>query len=180
VKGLAETLRKIEVKDDYILRIVEDAIRKYGYRKENLIAILQELQGSLGYLPMKGMETVAEKLRIPLAQVYGVATFFHQFRLSPRGKHMILMCMGTACHLKGANQNYEALRNFLKLEGDEDTTGDGEFTLIRVRCMGACSLAPVMRVDDVIYGRVTVSEIFRIINALRKERQEKEKEKSEE
>lgn len=166
---MAKSLLKTDEKEDYVLKAVEDAVRRYGSRRENLIAILQELQGSLGYLPMKGMKAVAERLRIPLSQVYGVATFFHQFRLNQRGRHMILICMGTACHLRGANQNYEALRNFLKLKEDEDTTDDGEFTLLKVRCMGACSLAPIMRIDDAIYGRVTVSDIIRILNALRRE-----------
>jgi len=134
-------------------------------RKEtpgSLIMVLHEAQQLFGYLPEDVIQIVAEGLDIPASEVYGVVTFYSLFSLKPRGKHKISVCMGTACYVKGAAQVVTELEKQLKVKPTE-TTEDGRFTIEVTRCIGACGLAPVMTINDDVYGRLTPSKIAEIL-----------------
>lgn len=124
----------------------------------NLIAILHKVQHHFGYLGKDQMFAVAQLAQIPLSKVTGVATFYHLFHLEPRGQHSINVCMGTACYVKGADKICQRLTDELGIQMGE-TTKDGMFTLDNSRCLGTCGLAPVMMVDDQVYGPITPNEI---------------------
>ncbi len=131
-------------------QILESRSRDRG----NLISLLQETQAKLGYIPREAMQTIADFLGIPRVEVWGVATFYNQFRLTPLGKHHTVVCMGTACHLAGGNLILEALERELDIKAGE-TSADGNFSLERVACIGCCMLAPVALIGDRIYPRMT-------------------------
>ena len=133
---------------------VTQIIGKYRKEKGNLIPLLQEIQERLGYLPREAMLGIASLLEIPEVEVYGVATFYNQFRFLPLGKHHARVCMGTACHLRGGKLISEALERELDIKVGE-TTKDGNFSLERVACIGCCMLAPVMVIGDKIYPKMT-------------------------
>lgn len=126
--------------------------------KGNLIPILQRVQGELGYVPPEAMEEVAGHLNLPAIDVYGVVTFYNQFRLTPPGKHQVKVCMGTACHMKGGNIILESWERRLKIKVGE-TTEDREFSLERVACVGCCTMAPVALVDEEVHGRFTPTKV---------------------
>ena len=132
-----------------------------------LIPILQAIQFEQGYLSKDALRLVSEKTGVSPSRVYGVATFYHQFRLKPEGKHQISICRGTACHVAGVSDLYNMLLNELGINPPEDTTEDGLFTLHEVRCLGACSLAPVMKVDDTVYGKLTQKKLQNILKQYR-------------
>jgi len=134
-------------------------IQKYQNRKGALIPLLQELQNLEGYLSRESMKYVADQMKLRVADIYGVATFYSMFRLKPQGKHIIRVCKGTACHVSGANNISAAVRTALNLEGDEDQTADGLFTFMEVACLGCCSLAPVIMIDDKTFGKLTSEKI---------------------
>ncbi len=127
-----------------------------------LMPVLQKAQEIYGYLPIEVQEMIAEALEIPLSEVYGVATFYSQFSLNPKGEHRISICLGTACYVKGADKILEGLEQKLGIKCGE-CTPDGVFSLDSCRCVGACGLAPVMMVDDDVYGRMTVDMIDDIL-----------------
>ncbi len=131
-----------------------------------LIMILHKAQGIFGYLPRDVQLYVARKLGIPGAEVFGVVSFYSYFTTKPRGKHTISVCMGTACFVRGADKIIEAMKEKLKVESNE-ITEDGLFTLKDVRCIGACGLAPVVMVDDKVFGRVKEEDLDEIINSYR-------------
>ncbi len=133
---------------------LSETLSSYSREKRNLIPLLQEYQTKLGYLPEEVMQEIAASLGIPEVEVYGVATFYNQFRFVPLGKHHTRVCMGTACHLAGGKLVLEALERELEIKVGE-TSEDGEFSLERVACVGCCMLAPVMVVGDKIYPRMT-------------------------
>jgi len=154
-----------------ILSAVDEAFEKYmDYNPLDsaLIPFLQEVQAKIGYLPEPALKRVANLLKMPESRVFGVATFYHQFRLKPIGKHIITVCQGTACHIGGQATNYDFLVRHLKLKPMEDTTDDGLFTVRVVRCVGCCSLAPVIRVGDDVYGQVNTSRIPRVLARYRR------------
>jgi NADH-quinone oxidoreductase subunit E len=132
-----------------------------GERRE-LIPILQEVQAKLGYLPQEAMLEVAEFLHMPKSAVYGVASFYNQFRFNPPGKHPIKVCLGTACHIKGGKVILESWERELGIEVGE-TTPDGEFSLERVACVGCCAMAPVTVVEEVAQGKVTPTKVKGIL-----------------
>ncbi|MGK9475956.1 NADH-quinone oxidoreductase subunit NuoE [Melioribacter sp. OK-6-Me] len=138
--------------------------------RSNLIAILQDIQEIHGYLPEKELRKVAEHIGMSLSGVYGVATFYNQFRLTPLGKNIIRVCRGTACHVKNSANILTALENELGICAGQ-TTRDKLFTLETVACIGACSIAPVININDDYYGRVTVKEIPKILNKYKKQEQ---------
>lgn len=115
--------------------------------------VLQEAQRLFGYLPLEVQKFISEHTGVPVAELYGVATFYSQFAISPKGKHRIGVCLGTACYVKGAQHVLDKLREVLKVEVGE-TTPDGNFTLDATRCLGCCGLAPVMMIDDDVYGKL--------------------------
>jgi len=131
-------------------------------RKENLIPVLQRVQGKLGYLPQEAMREIATYLDIAPIDVYGVATFYNQFRLNPPGRHSIKVCLGTACHMKGGYITLEAWKRRLKIE-PKQTTPDREFDLDTVACVGCCTMAPVTVVDNKPEGQVEPTRVDGIL-----------------
>lgn len=127
-----------------------------------VMPVLQQAQDVYGYLPIEVQTIIAEGLNVSLAEVYGVATFYSQFSLNPKGKHRISVCMGTACYVKGADKLLEALEEKLGIKVGE-CTPDGLFSVDSTRCVGACGLAPVMMVDEDVYGRITPDQIDEIL-----------------
>jgi NADH-quinone oxidoreductase E subunit len=144
-----------------------DQVSGKEYAESYLIAVLHKVQGLYGYLPKDVMDIVADKMQIPTAHIWGVATFYHYFNLSPIGKHTISVCMGTACYVKGADKVLETLKKELKI-GIGQTTEDGLFTLQEARCLGACGIAPVIMIDDKIYGELDSKKIIDVLNQYRK------------
>jgi NADH:ubiquinone oxidoreductase subunit E len=143
--------------------VASEIVSKYGGSRSSLIVVLQEIQSKFNFIPFESMLEISEKMGVPLSDIYGVATFYHQFRLKPQGRHLISVCMGTACHVKGSQTIYNLLRDALKIKGDEETSPDGRFTIQKVRCMGACSLSPVIRIDSDIYGKVKPENLESIL-----------------
>ncbi|MCY6485818.1 NADH-quinone oxidoreductase subunit NuoE [Clostridium aestuarii] len=127
-----------------------------------LIPVMHEVQDLYGYLPEEALQVVSKELNVPMSEIYGVATFYSLFTLEQKGKHVIKVCMGTACYVKGAQAIIEKLNKELGIEVGK-TTKDGEFTLEAARCLGSCGLAPVMMIDDIVYGKVTPNDIPKIL-----------------
>lgn len=146
--------------------IIEEILSRFPANPEAVIPILQDLQSSLRYIPEEGVTLIAERLNIPVAKVYSIATFYNAFSLKPKGKHLIHVCLGTACHVKGANDLLEKFKRELEIEEGE-TSSDGEFTLEPVRCIGCCSLAPVIRVDEETFGTLKQERIPSILEKYR-------------
>jgi len=142
--------------------IVDEVVAARGAAPGALIPILQEVQARVGYLPPEVLELIGEAARVPAAQVLGVASFYSQFRLEPVGKYVIKVCHGTACHVQGATAVTEALCDELGVKSG-GTTADGRFTLSSVACLGCCSLAPVMMIEDNTYGRLTPEQARKIV-----------------
>ncbi len=131
-----------------------------------LIQVLQKAQDLFGYLPVQVQERVAEGLRVPVSEVYGVVSFYSYFTMEPRGKHVIRVCLGTACYVRGGNEVLEQTEAALGLSST-GMTDDGEFSVETVRCVGACSLAPVVMVDDDIYRQVKATEVRGVLQRYR-------------
>jgi NADH-quinone oxidoreductase subunit E len=148
------------------LSLLEPLIRKYSGKKGNLIPLLQGAQNLYGYIPREVFEKISDTTGLKLSDLYGVATFYAQFRLSPVGKNIIKVCHGTACHVQNANTITDSLQEALNVK-DGETTEDGLFTLESVACLGCCSLAPVMMVAGEVYGKLTGKEAVRIIRDIR-------------
>ena len=134
----------------------------YLDKKGVVIPVLQKLQEHYGYLPRPAMERVARRLRIPISRLYGVATFYAQFKMTPRGRNIIRVCKGTACHIQGGSKIAERIEEILQIKVNE-TTPDMKFTLEEVACIGACALAPVMMINDEPHGRLTPDKIRKIL-----------------
>lgn len=128
----------------------------------NLINVLHQVQGKIGYLPMEVQEVIADCLHVPAAKVYGVVTFYAFFTMVPKGKHSVSVCLGTACYVRGAEKILDAFKSELGLEPGQ-TTEDGLFSLNTLRCVGACGLAPVAMVGDRVYGRLTPADVKTIV-----------------
>lgn len=146
--------------------LLRDVMRDTPRVPENLIAILQKAQEIYGYLPKDVMYYIAEQLRITPAEVVGVATFYSQFRLTPIGKHLIMACQGTACHVNGSARVSAAIEQYLGIMHGQ-TTADGLFTLEHVACLGCCSLAPVIMIDGEAYGNLTPDKAVQILKDIK-------------
>jgi NADH:ubiquinone oxidoreductase subunit E len=142
---------------------IDQVINKFIGKKGSLIPLMQEVQAIDKYLTKDAMRYISEKAGVNLAQIYGVATFYSMFRLKPQGKHVIRVCKGTACHVSDANSILKAVKSNLNLEGEEDTTKNGLFTVMEVACLGCCSLAPVIMINDNTYGKLTPELIPNIL-----------------
>lgn len=140
--------------DDKRWRIVEATMRRNGYRPDALIETLHSIQSIFGYLEDESLIYVSKALPVSPSKVYGVATFYHYFQLKPQGKHVCSVCTGTACHIKGAKALMEAVEAGYGI-ADGETTADGELSLLTVRCLGACSLAPAIILDGEVVGNLT-------------------------
>jgi NADH:ubiquinone oxidoreductase subunit E len=137
-------------------------IEKYKGDKSRLMAVMQEAQGIYGYLPIEVQAKIADGMDVPLEKVYGVATFYAQFSLSPKGQNHVAVCLGTACYVKGSGLIYDKFQELLGIGGDE-CTADRKFSLTASRCIGACGLAPVLTVNEDVYGRLTANDVEGII-----------------
>ena len=137
-------------------------INTYKEHDGALMQILHDAQNIYGYLPLEVQTIISNELNIPLEKIYGVVTFYSQFSLYPKGKYKISVCLGTACYVKGAGDLYSKLMELLHIEGGE-CTPDGKFSLDACRCIGACGLAPVLTINDDVYGRLSVDDIAGIL-----------------
>ena len=138
-------------------------VEDLGRGQSSVIPILQAIQEKYNYLPEEALRRVCEISEITPAQIVGVASFYSQFRFTPAGEHMIKVCVGTACHVKGAVQVYDAMKRELKLGESEDTTSTGSYTIEKVNCLGCCTLAPVVQIDQVTYGHVSTAQVGSIL-----------------
>ena len=155
-------------------QIIDSIINKYSAKGQALIPILQEIQSNLNWLPPEVLSAVAKKLDIPLIDIYSVVTFYRSFRLKPRGKHLITICLGTACHVRGAPRVLDNIQRKLNMKIDE-TTKDNLFTLETVNCLGACALGPVVVVDNEYHGQMTKTKVDLLIKDLKRPKKSKEK-----
>ncbi len=150
-KGTAEQEKKL-------LEVIEE----YRGDHSRLMTVMQKAQDIYGYLPFEVQKMIAEGMNVPLEKVYGVATFYSQFTLSPKGKYNVSVCLGTACYVKGSGEIFNKLSKKLGI-GPDECTEDGKFSLVATRCIGACGLAPVMMVNEDVYGKITADDIDKIL-----------------
>lgn len=153
-----------ENKYAFIDRIIE----KYKDEKGAMIPILHEVQQEKGYLPEDVQAYIAQKMGVPLSEVYGIVTFYALFNTQPKGKHKISVCLGTACYVRGSGKILEEFEKQLNIKVGQ-TTADGQFTLEACRCLGACGLAPVLTVDDHVHGRLTPKDVAGLIEQYKAE-----------
>lgn len=156
---LAESLETAELDYMELDKIIEE---DFNNDKENLIMILQEIQRRYNYLPLPALTYLSISIGVPLSQIYGVATFYSTFSLEPRGRNIISICLGTACHVRGGERIREKLEAVLNIE-DGETTEDMRFTLKSVRCIGCCSLGPVVKINEDMHGRIAYTEVDKIL-----------------
>ncbi len=140
-----------------------DIIESYDYRSEKLIPILQEIQEEYRYLPEEVMNFVATSIGVPPAKVFGVASFYSHFTLSPKGKYVVKICDGTACHVKKSMEVMKAMKDYLGLDEEKHTTDDMLFTLEVVSCLGTCGLAPAIMVNDKVYGLLDAEKVVNVL-----------------
>ena len=150
-----------------ITRKVDAIIDGHAAARESLITVLQDANASFGYLAEETLRRIAGRLGLPLAEVYGAASFYKAFSLEPRGAHILQVCMGTACHVRGARRILEELERRLSVQAGH-TTADGMFTLETVNCLGACALGPIVSVDGEIHGAMSAGKLQRLLDACRK------------
>ena len=146
-----------------VVEQVEAICDKHGNKPGELINILHESQSMYGYLPEEMQRIIARKLNIPASKVYGVVTFYSFFTMTPKGKHPISVCLGTACYVRGSEKLLEEIKRILKIEVGE-TTPDGKFSLDCLRCVGACGLAPVVTIGEKVYGRLQPKDVQKILD----------------
>ena len=142
-------------------KTVDKIIKKGG--ESSLIAILQEVQSHYNYLPEQVLNLLSKKLEIPLSKIFSLATFYRSFSLKPRGKNLLKVCLGTACHVKNGTNLLEKVKRDLSLSEEETTTGDLVFTVEKVRCLGCCSLAPVVSVNEDTHGSMTQEKLSKVL-----------------
>jgi NADH-quinone oxidoreductase subunit E/NADP-reducing hydrogenase subunit HndA len=143
-------------------QIIIDVCNENGNSAANVIHVLHGVQGKLGYLPAEVQEFIAKQLNMPVSKVYGIVSFYSFFTMTPKGKYPIDVCLGTACHVRGSDKLLEEFRRQLGI-GEGQTTDDGLFSLSTLRCVGACSLAPVAMIGEKVYGRLTPNQVSGII-----------------
>ena len=146
---------------------IEAICDKFGNKPGELINILHEAQHTVGYLPIEVQAVIARKLNIPVSRVYGVVTFYAFFTMTPKGKHPISICLGTACYVRGSEKILEEFKRTLGIDVGE-TTADGKFSLDCLRCVGACGLAPVMTIDGEVHSKMTPEAAVALLNDIRR------------
>ena len=151
-------------KEKYAL--LQESIAKHKGERGAVMPVLQEAMNIFGYVPQDVQEMIADGLGVTLSEVYGVSTFYSQFSLEPKGEYVIGVCLGTACYVKGSQKIIDKISEDLKIEPGR-TTADGKFTLNATRCLGACGLAPVMMINDEVYGRLTPDQVPGILDSYR-------------
>lgn len=149
-----------QIKEDMV-----QILEKYTTDRDNLIQILNETQEKFGYIPKTSQLEISKYLNIPMAEVYGVITFYSRFTLEPKGKYAISVCLGTACFVKGSEQILNRLKDRLKIDVVQ-TTADGKFSIDATRCVGACGLAPVFTVNNEVHGKATVKKLDEVLDEL--------------
>jgi len=142
---------------------VDNILSKHNHKISSIIQILQDIQADYNFLPKEVLKYVSQKLKIPLSSVYSIATFYTAFSLIPRGKHICTVCIGTACHVRGAANILDCISERLKIEAGS-TTEDNMFTLETVNCLGACAMAPIVVIDGNYHGQTTVDKIDKLID----------------
>ena len=153
---------------DQELQKVDQIVDTYSDGRQNLIHVLQDMNSEFGYLPEEGLRRVSKRMVVPLSEVCGMATFFRSFRLKPRGRHLITVCMGTACHVRGAPVMLDEARGQLGVEPRE-TTDDRVFSLECVNCLGACAIGPVVVLDGVYHHHMTPGKLRKLIRSMREQ-----------
>ncbi|MBW1804246.1 MAG: NAD(P)H-dependent oxidoreductase subunit E [Deltaproteobacteria bacterium] len=145
-------------------------LKKYDSEKDSLISLLQGIQEKLGYLPKEALKHVSTKLDVPLSELFSIVTFYNSFNLEPQGENIVSVCLGTACHVKNGENLSNMIGRELKLGDGEETTHDRKFTLKKVRCLGCCSIAPVVKVNDTIHGYMTQTKTATLLKKYRKDK----------
>ena len=160
--GLSEKVQVVEVEIDYMEldNIIEE---EFSNDQENLIMIIQAIQRRYNYLPRPALTYLSTKIGVPLSQIYGVATFYSTFSLEPRGRNIISICLGTACHVRGGERVRERIEGALDI-GDRETTEDQRYTLETVRCIGCCSLGPVIKINEDMHGHISSDQVNKILD----------------
>ena len=153
-------------------RKLEGILARYRENEGNLISILQDLESEFGYLREDAITWISEQLDVPLATFYGVATFYAQFHLKPRGKNVITACCGTACHVKGSERLINSLVKDLAIPEGEETAEDLKFTVEKVNCVGACSIAPVIIINKTVNGKMTPDKLMKEMKTLKEGKRE--------
>jgi NADH-quinone oxidoreductase subunit E len=148
---------------------VDQIVKRNDRERSALIPILQEIESVYNYLPSWALRRVSEKLGVPMIQVYGVASFYDAFHLMPRGKHLVRVCLGTACHVRGGRMVFDEFERKLKIKSGE-TTKDMQFTLERVNCVGCCALGPMVLVDDKYSGQMSPAKVVPLIKNYQRNR----------
>ena len=154
--------------DNKIKEDMKEILEVYKVDKENLIPILNDVQEKYGYIPKIAQLEISKYLNVPMAEIYGVITFYSRFTLEPKGKYNISVCLGTACFVKGSQSILDRLKDRLKID-EGKTTKDGKFSIDTTRCVGACGIAPVFTVNNEVYGHATVKKLDEVIDKLEKE-----------
>lgn len=164
VKSGDDTMSSIKVElNPCEIDKIKEICQSFNNDPGELINVLHKTQGQFGYLPAEVQEQIAEELKIPVARVYGVVTFYSFFTMLPKGQHPISICTGTACYVRGAEKVLDEFRRILKIQVGE-TTDNGKFSLSCLRCVGACGLAPVVMIGDKVYGRVSPDSVKEILS----------------
>ncbi len=160
--GLSEKVQAVEVEIDYMEldNIIEE---EFSNDQENLIMIIQAIQRRYNYLPRPALTYLSTKIGVPLSQIYGVATFYSTFSLEPRGRNIVSICLGTACHVRGGERVRERIEGALDI-GDRETTEDQRYTLETVRCIGCCSLGPVIKINEDVHGHISSDQVDNILD----------------
>ncbi len=151
---------------------LEGILTRYRENEGNLISILQDIESEFGYLPENAINWFSERLDVPPAKFYGVATFYAQFHLKPRGKNVITACCGTACHVKGSERLINSLVKELAIPEGEETSEDLKFTVEKVNCVGACSIAPVIIINKTVHGKMTPDKLVKEMKTLKEGKRE--------
>ena len=146
-------------------KMIDQAMKNLGYEKSALLEVLHVAQETFGYLDKDALKFIAKRLKAPYSKVYGVATFYHRFTLKPQGKHTVVVCLGTACYIKGSKEILQALENRFAIKVTQ-TTSDNLISLLSARCVGSCSIAPVVLCDNKTYGKLTIDETLEKIEEI--------------
>lgn len=152
-----------------IKETVDTIVEEHNNTQSSIISILQNIQRKYRYLPEEALNYLSEKMDISSSKIYGIATFYENFSLEPKGKHIIKICDGTACHIRKSQPILDALKKELNLPEDKKTTDDLLITVEMVSCLGACSLAPVVNVDGVVYAKMTPNKVRELVRRIREE-----------
>ncbi len=149
--------------DEKLANEMKELLKNYSQDNSNLIQILNEVQEKYGYIPKQSQIEISNYLSIPMAEIYGVITFYSRFTLEPKGKYNISVCLGTACFVKGSQALLDRLKERLKID-EGQTTPDGKFSIDATRCVGACGLAPVFTINNEVYGKATVKKLDEVLD----------------